>query len=237
MNYIIKKYKILLSITTIILLLIISYLIYINRNNQVKAVEKETIETKEPFEKKELIETKKIKVDIKGMVNNPDVYELDENSRVIDAINASGGLLENADTSNINLSKILKDQNVIIIEPIKENIIEPLTIIEYVYQECECPKFNDACIQKSDIVNNQENIDNEEENIDNQEESNQNNQVSINTGSIQELETLSGVGESKAKAIIKYREENGPFNNLEDIMNVSGIGNSLFEKIKDSITL
>ena len=50
-------------------------------------------------------EIKKVRVDIKGYINNPGVYELDENSRVIDAINASGGVNEYANTSNINLSK------------------------------------------------------------------------------------------------------------------------------------
>lgn len=237
-----KKYKVTIPILIIIILFIISYLIYINKNNKVIAYDdKKDIIIEKIKETVENLEVKKIKVDIKGMVVNPGVYELDENSRVIDAINSSGGLLENADTSNINLSKILKDQNVIIIDSIKEDI-EPQKVIEYVYKECDCPKFNDACIKSNEIVNYQETNNNtKEETIDNEsnnkEDSNINNQVSINTGTLQELQTLTGVGESKAKAIIKYREENGLFNALEDIMNVSGIGNALFEKIKDSITL
>ena len=238
-----SKYKIYTSIFVIIILLIISYLIYIKRSNEVIAVDNNIndIFNKESEEVKNIDNYNKIKVDIKGMVNNPGVYELDENSRVIDAINVSGGLIEGADTSAINLSKILKDENVIIIDSIKDNV-EPQPIIKYVYKECDCPKFNDACINNNDVVNYQETNNNtKEETSDNEsnnkEDSNINNQVSINTGSLQELETLSGVGESKAKAIIKYREENGLFNALEDIMNVSGIGNSLFEKIKDFITL
>lgn len=237
-----KKYKVTIPILIIIILFIISYLIYINKNNKVIAYDdKKDIIIEKIKETVENLEVKKIKVDIKGMVVTPGVYELDENSRVIDVINLSGGLLENADTSNINLSKILKDQNVIIIDSIKEDI-EPQKVIEYVYKECDCPKFNDACIKSNEIVNYQETNNNtKEETIDNEsnnkEDSNINNQVSINTGTLQELQTLTGVGESKAKAIIKYREENGLFNALEDIMNVSGIGNALFEKIKDSITL
>ena len=63
------------------------------------------------------------------------------------------------------------------------------------------------------------------------------NKISINTASIEELMTISGIGESKAKAIISYREENGPFNSIEDIKNVPGIGDNLFAQIKEDITL
>ena len=61
--------------------------------------------------------------------------------------------------------------------------------------------------------------------------------VSLNSATIEEIQSLPGIGESKAKAIIKYRDENGLFQNVEDIKNVSGIGDSLFEKIKDYISL
>ena len=63
------------------------------------------------------------------------------------------------------------------------------------------------------------------------------NKVSLNNATLEELMTLSGIGESKAKAIIKYREEENVFKSIEDIMNISGIGTSLFEKIKDNITI
>lgn len=61
--------------------------------------------------------------------------------------------------------------------------------------------------------------------------------VNINTAEEELLCTLPGVGSSKAKSIIAYREKNGPFEKKEDIMNVEGIKNGLFEKIKDSITV
>ena len=61
--------------------------------------------------------------------------------------------------------------------------------------------------------------------------------ISINKGSIKELTTLTGIGEAKAKKIIEYREKNGPFAKIEDIKKVNGIGDSIFAKIKDSITL
>lgn len=175
--------------------------------------------------------TKKIKVDVKGLVVNPGVYELPEQSRVIDAINIAGGLLDGANTRSLNLSKILKDENVIIVENKQES--EPEKIIEYVYQECNCPKVNDACLNNKEIVNFQE-----EKSEDNMSESNEESKtISLNSATMEEIQSLPGIGESKAKAIIKYREENGSFNNVEDIKNVSGIGDSLFEKIKDYITL
>ena len=61
--------------------------------------------------------------------------------------------------------------------------------------------------------------------------------ISLNKATLDELLQISGIGESKAKAILTYREENGEFKSIEDIKNVSGIGEALFEKIKDQITV
>ena len=61
--------------------------------------------------------------------------------------------------------------------------------------------------------------------------------VNLNTASLQELTSLSGIGETKAEAILSYREEKGSFSSIEDIKNVTGIGDGIFEKIKDSITV
>ena len=201
------------------------------QNNEVEAVDVKDNDISKIIknEIEKIDTTKKIKIDIKGLVVNPGVYELDENSRVIDAINAAGGLLEGANTGSINLSKILKDENVIIIE-IKQ---EPEKIIEYVYQECNCPKVNDACLNNQEVVNFQE----EKKEESSRENNEENKIVSLNSATIEEIQSLPGIGESKAKAIIKYRDENGLFQNVEDIKNVSGIGDSLFEKIKDYISL
>ena len=176
--------------------------------------------------KQEIVENKKIKIDIKGEILNPGVYQLKENDRVSDAINVAGGLTENADTELINLSKTLKDEMVIIIynkeeiEKIRQESNKTETIIKYIEKKCTCPDTtNDACIKKATT------------------EEKKDTKVSINTATVEELMTIDGIGESKAKAIVKYRETNGNFETIEEIKNVSGIGESTFEKFKDYITV
>lgn len=66
---------------------------------------------------------------------------------------------------------------------------------------------------------------------------NKDEKVNINTASSEELQTLNGIGEAKAKAIIEYRESNGKFNKIEELTNVSGIGEASFQKIKEKITI
>lgn len=61
--------------------------------------------------------------------------------------------------------------------------------------------------------------------------------VDINTATTDKLKTLNGIGDSKAKSIIEYREQNGGFKSIEEIKNVTGIGDKMFEKIKESITV
>lgn len=61
--------------------------------------------------------------------------------------------------------------------------------------------------------------------------------VNLNTADETELQSINGIGPSKARAVVKYREEHGPFTDISEIMNVSGIGSSTFDKIKDSITI
>lgn len=192
------------------------YVLYRN-NEEDKEVEVDILkdEEKEEITYKEVSkENTNVFVDIKGSVNNPGVYEVSNTSRVNDVISLAGGLTENADTSDINLAKIVKDEMTIIIYS-KEEVLEK-------YKKevctCDCPYItNDACIT---------------------EESNEeNNLININTASLEELITLPGLGESKAKEIISYREKNGNFTSIENIKNVTGIGEAIFEKIKDYITV
>lgn len=178
-------------------------------------------------------EEKYILVDIKGEVKKPGVYKLKDNSRVIDAINASGGLTKKAYTKYINLSRILKDENVIIVNSTSEikKVSSGNNITEV---KINNNSKNSASISKSELITN-DNVKSEEDNTGNSLESNQ--KVNINTATKEELMKLSNIGESKAEKIIDYRTANGNFNSIEDIKKVSGIGDKLYDSIKENITV
>ena len=169
-----------------------------------------------------------VKVDIKGEVKKPGVYELESSKRINDVIKLAGGLTNNADTSVTNLSKKITDEMVIIIYSKKD--VESFTIAKKTEEEksIKCKNneklVNDSCVSSDSTSKNTST-------------SNKNILVNINTASVEELMTISGIGESKAKAIVEYRTRNGKFQKIEQIKDVSGIGESLFEKIKSNITI
>ena len=177
---------------------------------------------------KEHLTPQNIYVDIKGAIQNPGVYEIPEDKKVIDVVQLAGGFTEQADTSMVNLAKKVTNEMVVIIYT-KEEVKkagEKDSVIKIVEKECICPEINnDACLnqeeKKNDTITN-ESVDEK---------------VNINNATIEELLSLSGIGESKAEAIIKYREENGNFKTVEELMEVPGIGEALYEKIKASITV
>ncbi len=218
----IKKHKgkifIILFIAFTIYTVIDTYSFQTNTSSKPKTVQKENTIKKE----KEV--SKNILVDVKGEVNTPGVYELTVSNTVMDAINKAGGLTKISDTSNINLSKKLEDEMVIIVYSKSE--IEKMNEEEKI----ECPPCNNACITEEDEKAKLDEEKTETSNI-------QTGKVNINTADIETLQTLTGIGEVKAQAIIDYRNKNGGFKTLEDIKNVSGIGDSVYEKIKDNITL
>ena len=153
-------------------------------------------ETNNKDEKAEDKHDEKIFVDVKGAVKHPGVFETTKDKRVKDLIEEAGGLLDDADTSTLNLSQKVKDQMVI-----------------YVLKHGEKPKqISDGGTSSSsgDVIN-------------------------INTANLEQLMKISGVGKTKAEAIISYREKNGDFKKKEDITKVRGIGKATFEKIKDKI--
>ena len=232
-----EKYKIVVSISCLILFMLIGTLLFIN-NNSNKPTKIEMPIKKEKNEKEEKYE--KIKVDIKGMVKKPGVYELLKGDRVIDAITKADGLLDTANTSYINLSKKIEDEMVIIIysnDEVDKFRKEDKDVV-YIKYECACPdNINEACINEKDIVNTNGVEKKNSKNSSNNKSSKEDNLISINTATKEELMTLTGIGESKAEAIIKYRDENGIFENLDDIMKVAGIGESAYTKIKDNIKL
>ena len=210
----------------IIVLLVIVFIIF-NKDSEEIQLEEEIIKTEENILEEEKIVSEIVKVDIKGAVKNPGVYEVDENSRVSDVIEISGGLTNEADTSVINLSKNVIDEMVIIIYT-KDEIEEMKkgsTSIKYIEKECICPKLeNDACIENS--------IDNVPDN----NSSSTNGKISLNNASIDELMTLEGISEKKAQAIIEYRKKHS-FKSIEELLEVDGIGTTTYEKIKDRLTI
>lgn len=228
------KYQIIIVVVLVLILLSVGVIIYFNKHNEPIEAKVEEVNILETNIEEKLPEIEKIKINIKGAIATPGVYELNGDSRVIDAINVSGGLLKDADTSILNLSKKLKDEDVIIIytkEEVKK-IKEGNVVIQYIEKECNCPDVeNSVCIDPDSLISNNVNKDNNEK-----EQINNNSKVSINTATLEELQTLIGIGKSKAEAIIEYRTKNGLFKTIEDIKNVSGIGDAAFEKIKDSIT-
>ena len=211
-----KKQKITIVIVSVLFLCYFSYSFFFEREGKVEAKDQDIVVNDNIPDK----EVKSIyKVDIKGQVEKPGVYEVNENARVIDVIEKAGGLKKNANTDFLNLSKKVVDGDVIWVYTTKE--IEKLqkvkTVIEYVEKDCHCPDVsNSACITKP-TTNNP-------------------GKININTASLKELITLNGIGDSKAKLIIEYRKIK-LFTTIEEIKNVSGIGDSAYEKIKDFIVV
>ncbi|CDE95069.1 putative ComE operon protein 1 [Clostridium sp. CAG:914] len=218
-----KKYKYVMTI--FLFMLIIFYIVFVKVN--LKSKEKNLVDNQVVINEVEKVEVDLkddlVYVDIKGAVKKPGVYKINSDKKIIDVITIAGGLMENANTDNINLSKKVTDEMVIIIytdEEVKNsNIVD--TVIKVIDKECVCPNIqNDGCINTeiNDSITNVNNI------------------ININTATLEELMSINGLGEAKAKAIIKYREENGYFKIIDDLLNVSGIGEALFEKIKEYIT-
>ena len=138
--------------------------------------------------------------------------------RINDLIVKAGGLLKDADTSTINLSKKLEDEMIIIIYSKSEiaNFTKTQDDLRKRLEICENKLKNDACIKEK--------------------ESTSNGKININEASVNELQELNGIGKSKAEAIIEYRNKTR-FKSIDEIMNVDGIGESLFASIKENITV
>jgi competence protein ComEA len=172
----------------------------------------ENIKEEEVINDEEILSVSYIYIDVKGAVKKPGVYKLVSGSRVIDAINISGGLVKNSNTNYLNLSKVLKDSDIVKIYTNEE--IDNMSKEEIDVMDTSDSKVEEE-IEKEETLG----------------------LININTAPISELDKLEGIGEAKASAIVEYREKNGLFKSIDDIKNVSGISESLFEKIKDFITV
>ena len=131
-----------------------------------------------------------------GEVKSPGVYELPEGSRIVDAVEAAGGMTEAASGTWLNLA-----------EPVSDG------------QKIEVPSETEASELEKEHQEAQPGL------------------VNLNTASAEELMTLTGIGESKAEAILSYREEHGGFEKPEELMEIPGIKEGVFEKIRDQVTV
>lgn len=162
--------------------------------------------------------SKKIIVHISGEVISPGVISLEEGARIVDAINMADGVTQEADLSKVNLAYVLEDAQKIYIPNINEK--EEKEIVE---------NMEDGVVISGSGMNDENNSSS------GNNSKNENVKININTANVKELQKLSGIGESIALRIVTYRKENGKFNSIEDLKNVSGIGENKFNKIKNNI--
>ena len=153
------------------------------------------------------ITTGTIFVDIGGAVKNPMLAELPEGSRVEDAIEEAGGLKNDADLSSINRAEFLNDGDKI-----------------YIPETASSGDSSDTGDSGSGVS------------VSSSSGKSANGKININTADSATLQEISGIGPVTAQKIIDYRSDNGRFKTIEDIKNVSGIGDKTFENLKDYIT-
>lgn len=223
----ISYYKKYLILVFCLLLLAASTIAFFKLNNEKTEVEDNFVANNEIITKEvnEVAKQEEVKLyfDIKGSVKKPGVYEFTQGNRIIDAINKAGGLTKNATTNNLNLSKKLTNEMVIYV--FSKNELTTTKAFEQVKNiaECKCETIEvNNCVDK---------------NTTNESTNNETTKININTDSKEKLMTISGIGSSKADAIIEYRTKNGNFKTTEDIINVSGISKTIYDKIKDTITV
>lgn len=220
----IKKNKVIyigICIVIVIICIVICY--FIDKNNNDKdysylevTEEKNNVNVINKVSEVEEETAKIIYIHIAGEVVNPGVIAVKEGDRIKDVIEAAGGVTDLADISKVNLAYQVSDGQ-------KINIPN----INYEQEDDEQEKNENYITDASG-----ENIV-----VEGEESSNKSSKVNINTATQTELETLSGIGPSTASKIIAYREQNGKFKNIEEIKNVSGIGEAKYKNIENDITV
>jgi competence protein ComEA len=148
-----------------------------------------------------------IKVDVKGAVKSPGIFTAQAGDRVIDLISAAGSFTEKADTDKVNFAQIIEDQMVIYVPEIGEEDKGNL-------ENIQVGTFGDAVTKGTSggLVN-------------------------LNAATQEDLQTLTGIGPSKANAILEYRETVGKFKEVDELKQVTGIGDKTFERLRDSISV
>ena len=215
------KQKKIIAIILIILVVIAYYYFYLRDTTE--EISNQDLEVNNTQENNQTNET--IVVHVSGAVNIEGIVELDSGSRIANAIEKAGGIKENADMTDINLAYPLEDGMKIHIST---------------KEETEANKNNENTPAESYVTVASGGVNSKEATNSTQSSSTSDmssKKVNINTATQEELDTLPGIGPSIAAKIIDYREQNGKFNSIEEIKEVSGIGEAKYEKIKASITI
>lgn len=144
-------------------------------------------------------------VQVSGAVRSPGVYELPAGSRVFEAIQSAGGMTDDAAADSVNQAVEVSDGDMIVL--------------------CTLQEWEQAKSQQTEFIGGDLSGPGQESD----------GRININTADVTQLCTIPGIGESRARSIVTYREQNGAFGAVEDIMKVSGIKDGLFQKIKDKI--
>lgn len=148
-----------------------------------------------------------IKVDVKGAVKSPGIFTAQAGDRVIDLISSAGSFTEKADTDKVNFAQIIEDQMVIYVPEIGEEDKGNLENIQVGTSGDAVTKGTSGGL------------------------------VNLNTATQEDLQTLTGIGPSKANAILEYRETVGKFKEVDELKQVTGIGDKTFERLRDSISV
>ena len=196
------------SLVVIIIVIILFFWFYNNGfensyKDEIDVYDMTFIEGEDKNDEKTENKVSKIKVHITGEVLNQGLIELEEGSRIDDAIKVAGNITELADLSKVNLAYELSDGQKVYIPSIKDESEE------YISENA-----GENVIEDEDVKDGK---------------------ININTADIDLLQTINGVGESLANKIIDYRKQNGKFKSIDDLKNVSGIGEKKFEDIKDKV--
>ncbi|GAB4537787.1 MAG: hypothetical protein Fur002_00170 [Anaerolineales bacterium] len=175
-------------------------LLYVSRAPSGSAITLQPAPTQEP-----------LAVHVVGGVARPGIYYLPEGARMQDALDAAGGLLTTAETTNLNLAQRVEDGQKIVIPCKDDSCPVDATALDLPSGEAESTPSGGEVINPAELID-------------------------VNIATLEELDSLPGIGPSTAQKIIDYREQNGPFFVVEDLLNVSGIGETTLNNIRDLIT-
>ncbi|WP_163581214.1 helix-hairpin-helix domain-containing protein [Gracilibacillus saliphilus] len=195
MSWIFKNWYLVLVVGAILLWLLIGPSINEEDDLTDQMLEEHSAELQE--EEDQSVATE-YKIDLKGEIKRPGVYQVSENDRVEDVIQLAGGFTNKADKQMINLAERVYDEMVIYVPTKGENPEET--------QEVPDTGSDDQ-------------------------------KVKVNIATIEEMQTIPGIGEVKANAIVEYRDTYGSFEKMEDLTKVSGIGDKTVEKLEEYVRI